>query len=137
MEEPMLYIVRLTNGNCVILLAPDEQSARCAAKEMDDEIASIRAIESFRVQLCPTEDGTLEILHWDDSVLDCILKSEYPLLHHAYREANARPFEKPDADQPAILRLNAEFERNTEIMRQAVRLERQRFGPRADGAHGH
>jgi hypothetical protein len=134
----MLYIVRLTNGNCVILLATDEVSARSVAKQMNDEcegIASIRPLENFRLQLCPTEDGTLEVLHWDESVLDCILENEYPLLHHAYREANACAFEKPDADEPAILRLNAEFERNTEIMRQALRLERKRFSPKADGAH--
>jgi hypothetical protein len=130
----MLYVVRLTNGNCVILLAPDEGRARSAVNGMKEEIASIRTLEAFRVQLSPTEDGNLEILDWDDSVLNCILKSEYPLLYEAYHEANARPFEKPDADEPAILRLNAEFERNTEIMRQAVRLERKRFAPRADGA---
>jgi hypothetical protein len=134
----MLYIVRLTNGNCVILLAPDEPSARAAVKQMNgkgEDIASIRPLDHFRVQLCPTEDGTLEVLHWDDSVLDGILENEYPLLHQAYREANALSFEKPDADEPAILRLNAEFERNTEIMRDALRQERKRFSPKAGSAH--
>jgi hypothetical protein len=136
----MLYIVRLTNGNCAILLAPDELSARAAVKQMNEngraeDIASIRPLDDFRVQLCPTEDGTLEVLHWDDSVLDGILANEYPLLHQAYREANALSFEKPAADEPGILRLNAEFERNTEIMREALRQERKRFSPKADSAH--
>jgi hypothetical protein len=133
----MLYIVRLTKGNCVVLLAPDEPSARAAATQMnnDEKVASVRPLENFQVQLCPTEDGTLEVLQWDDSVLDAILEHEYPLLHDAYREANALSFEKPADDEPAILRLNTEFEHNTEVMRHALRQERKRFSPKADSAH--
>jgi hypothetical protein len=135
----MLYILRLTNGNSVILLAPDEQSARCSAKHMDffegAEIASVRPLDSFGIQLSPTEDGSLEILDWDESALDCILANEYPILKDAYRQANRQAFDAASPDEPVILRLNAHFERNTEILRQALRLERQRFTPKADGAH--
>jgi hypothetical protein len=134
----MLFIVRLTNGNCVILLAPDEQSARQSLKKIDyesAEIASVRVLDRFGVQLSPTADGSLEILNWDDCALDTILANEYPFLQKAFREANSRAFEQAGPDEPAILRLNAEFERNTEIMRRAIRMERERCAPKADGAH--
>jgi len=135
----MLYVLRLTNGNCIVLLASDEPSARSRAQQMDffeqAEVASVRQIENFAVQLSPTEDGSLEIVDWDEGALDSILVNEYPVLQEAYREANARPFAKAAPDQPVIVRLNAEFERNTEAMRDALRIERQRFMPKADGAH--
>jgi hypothetical protein len=135
----VLFILRLSNGSCVILLASDEQNARQSLKEIDNDegesIVSVRALNRFGIHLSPTEDGSLEILNWDDSALDSILENEYPILQKAFQEANSWPFEQPGPDEPSILRLNAEFERSTEIMRQALRVERERFGSRADGAH--
>lgn len=134
----MLFILRLTNGNCVILLAADEQNARQLLRKIDcgdGEIVSVRALDRFGVHLSPTEDGSLEILSWEDSALDSILQNEYPFLQRAFHEANSRAFEQAATDEPSILRLNAEFERNTEIIRRAVRVERERCGSKADGAH--
>jgi hypothetical protein len=135
----MLFILRLTNGNCVILLASDEQNAQQSLEQMGCEegvnVVSIRALDHFGVHLSPTEDGSLQILSWDDSALDSILEMEYPFLQRAFQEANSRSFGQADADEPSIVRLNAEFERNTEIMRRALRVERERFAPKADGAH--
>ncbi len=97
----MLFILRLTNGNCVILLASDEQNARESVKQMDydegENIVSVRALDRFGVHLSPTEEGSLEILNWDDSALDSILENEYPFLQRAFQEANSRCFEQAGA----------------------------------------
>lgn len=127
----MLFILRLTNGDCIVLLAPDEQTARSSASQLDilqgEDIVSVRRLDSFEVRLCPTEDGSLEVASWNDAALDSILANEYPILLGAYRRANAQPFARPNDKQPLLQHLRAEFERNTEIIRQALAREMRRF----------
>ena len=42
---PMLYILRLTNGDCVITLAADERSAHETAKKLSqDEAADVATV---------------------------------------------------------------------------------------------
>jgi len=131
----MLYILRMTSGDCVVVLASDEQNARKAAAELNpdagESVVSVRHLDSFRVQFSATEDGSLEVAQWDDGALDDILVNEYPLLYRAYCRANAAPFARtPESDEPILMHLKAEIERNTEIIRQGLRLEMQRFGQR-------
>lgn len=91
----------------------------------------MRHLDHFRIQLSPTEDGTLEVARWDDGALDDIPGNEYPLLYRAYCRANAAPFARTaESEEPILMHLKAEFERNTEIIRQDLRLELQRFGQR-------
>jgi hypothetical protein len=127
----MLYVLRLTNGDCFVTVAADEQSARQIAKlklDPSTEVVTVRPLAGFAVQLTPTEDGSLEVSHWDDATLDDILASEYPLLHQAYLRANAEPFlPSPNPDEPILLELKAAHEHNTEIIRQGLQLEQQRF----------
>jgi hypothetical protein len=128
----MLYILRLTNGSSVVVLSDDERSARQAALDLnlegDAEIASIRPLNQFAVQLSPTEDGSLEAEHWDSSTLDDILSREYPLMEEALRHANARPFVKPaGASGLSLAALKSWHEKNNEIIREAIRLERERL----------
>jgi hypothetical protein len=130
----MLYILRLTNGDCVIAMAADERSAREAAAKLSlDEaaqVATVRRLDAFGVQLYPTEDGSLEVGHWDDATLDGILAHEYPLLNQAYRRAIAEPFvETPSPQEPVLSLLRAAIERNTDIIRQGLRQELQRSIP--------
>jgi hypothetical protein len=127
----MLYVLRLTNGDCFVTLAADEQSARQIAKLKLDpfiEVVTVRPLVSFAVQLAPTEDGSLEISQWDDATLDNVLASEYPLLHEAYLRANAQPFlESFDSEEPLFSQLHAANDRNTEIIREGLRREREKF----------
>jgi hypothetical protein len=130
----MMFILRLTNGDCVVTMAADERSARETARRLnrseDDaaEVASVRRLDSFAVQFSPTEDGSLAVAHWYDATLDSILASEYPVLNEAYRRANAEPF-LPTANpqEPALSQLKTAHNQNTEIIREGLRLERQRF----------
>jgi hypothetical protein len=126
----MLYILRLADGSCLILLAADEKNARLAAKQLDnnagDAVVSVRALENFGVKVDPNEDGSLEISGWNGAALDSILANEYPLLYGAYRRANAEPFAQGKADVPVMRHLKAEFQRNTDLMREALALEKQR-----------
>ncbi len=127
----MLYILRLTSGDCVIALAPDERSARETATKLNPdeeaEVVSVRRLTSFAVQFSPTEEGSLAVAQWDDATLDGILAHEYPLLNEACRRANAEPFlPTPNPKEQALSQLKAAHERNTEIIRQGLRKERQR-----------
>jgi len=128
----MLFILRLTNGDCVITMAADEQGARAAATKLSandrTQVASVRPFGRLAVQFSPTEDGSLEVTRWDDATLDDILKSEYPLLNEAFRRANAEPFARAtDPEEPILSHLRAAHQRNTEIIRQGLQLERERF----------
>ena len=127
----MLYILRLSSGGCVISLAPDEQSARCAALELDPvngaEIVSVRPLDRFSFQVCPTDDGSFEVNRWDDAAAEDILAHEYPVLYEAYCRANAEPFAKARPEAQILMHLKAEFERNSEMLREGVRQERLRF----------
>ncbi len=134
----MLYILRLTNGDCVAAMAADERSARETAMKLrleeSAEVATVRRLDRFAVQFSPTEDGSLEVAHWDDAVLDGILASEYPLLYEAYRRANAEPlFQASNPEEPILSDLEVAYERNTGIIRQGLRLEQRRFSSAGAG----
>jgi hypothetical protein len=134
----MLYILRLTDGDCVVTLASDEQGAREAAQKLTyDEattVASVRPLDNFSVRFCPTEDGSLQAEEWSGCALDGILAAEYPLLYGAYCKANAIPFtQRAESDEPILMHLEAEFERNTEMIRSSLVLERQRFKTKSAG----
>jgi len=127
----MLYILRLTNGDCVVAMATDDYSARQIALKLPlDEaagVAMIRRLDRFAVQFSPTEDGSFEVSHWDDATLDGILANEYPLLNEACQRANAEPFlPARNPDESVVSQLQAAYERNTEIIRQGLRRELQR-----------
>ncbi len=128
----MLYLLRLTNGDCVIATAADERSARQAAMSLSldevAEVATVRPLSSLGIRFSPTEEGSLEVAHWDDATLDGILANEYPLLYQAYHRANAGPFMKAAVSgEPMLAEFHAAYERNTEIIREGLRRERQRF----------
>ncbi len=131
----MLYILRLANGDCVIAMAADERSALETTKRLSQDasadVVAVRPLDGFAVQFSPTEDGSLEVAHWDDATLDNILANEYPCLNEAYRRANAEAFLKASDSEEAILsHLQSEYDRNTEIIRGGLRLELERFGQR-------
>lgn len=127
----MMYIVRLTNGDCVVVLAADDSNARAIALKLslDEtvEVASVRPLDHFAVLFSPKEDGSLEAAHWDDATLESILANEYPLLSEAYRRANAEPLLPiSNSGEAAMPQLQAAYERNVDLIRQGVEREMQR-----------
>jgi hypothetical protein len=128
----MLYILRLSNGDCILATGDSDYSARESAAKLcgDDaaQIASLRPLEKLAIRLSPNEEGSLELAHWDDATLDGILASEYPLLNEAFRRANAVPFvQMPNPQEPVLTQLKAAYERNTDIIRQGLQQEQRRF----------
>jgi hypothetical protein len=134
-ELPMLYILRLTNGDCVVAMAADERSARRIAmrittRDEAPEVATVRGLDTFGVRFSPTEEGSLEATHWDDATLDGILATEYPLLNEACQRANAEPFlPAANLSEPVLSQLKDAYERNTDIIRHGLQQELQRCTP--------
>jgi hypothetical protein len=128
----MLYILRFTNGDCVVAMAADETTARQAARDLlvdqSAEVVTARRLRKFAVRLTPTDDGSLELAQWEDATLDDILAAEYPQLEQAYRRANAQPLVKTsDSKGPGLSQLKAAYDRNREIIREGLELERNKF----------
>jgi len=132
----MLYVLRLTSGDCIVAAAADERSARDLAASLGldqgETIASVRPLSNFAVRLSPTDSASLEVNSWDDSTLDDILVNEYPLLNQAFRLANSVRFiPLPDSTRPQIEQLKEAHENNTEIIREALRQELDRLKSQA------
>ena len=130
----MLYIVRLTDGSCAVVIAADECGARQSATKLirnaESEVATVRPLDHFALQCFPTEDGSLEVTNWDSTTLENILANEYPRLKEACQRANAEPLlPARDAAQPVLWQLQAEFERNSEIIRRGLQQELERSKP--------
>jgi hypothetical protein len=128
----MLYLLRLSNGDCVLALAADEHGARQAALQLNSDsnstIVSLRPLDDLAVQFSPTEDGSLDVTRWSDATLDGILSKEYPFLEQAFRRANAQAFQRPTSSRPASLDdLKAWHEQNTQIIREGLQIERNKF----------
>ena len=124
----MLYIVRMTSGDCVVVMAEDERGAGQIALQLrmdqNAEVAAIRQLDRFAVQLSPREDGSFEISHWDGETFAGILANEYPLLNEAYKRANAQPLmPERSPETSALSQLGAGYEKNNEIIRDGVRRE--------------
>jgi hypothetical protein len=131
-ELPMLYILRMTNGDCAITMAADESGASAVARKLmleePIEIATVRPLNSFGVRFSPAEDGSFQAVHWDDATLDGILANEYPLLNEAYGRANAEPLlPTPRRDESLLCQIRTAYARNIDIIREGVRLELQRY----------
>jgi hypothetical protein len=131
----MIYILRLTNGDCVVAMAADERGAHQVAMRittLDEapEVATIRRLDTLGIRFSPTEDGSLQVAHWEDATLDNILANEYPLLNEACRRANAEPFlPAANLSEPVLPQLEDAYERNTNIIRDGLQQELQRCAP--------
>src|SRR5260370_7067633 len=77
-----LCVLRLRNGNCVVVAAGDDAAARRRAKDLgaDVEIATARELESFAAQFLLTDDGELKSLLLDEQTLADLFAHEYPIL---------------------------------------------------------
>jgi hypothetical protein len=127
----MLYVLRLSGGDCVVTAAEDAISARGMASslglESGETVVSVRPLDAFAVRLSPNLDGSLDVSSWDVSTINNLLAHEYPLLNAALREANSVRFmPPPEADRPVLDQLKEAYEQNSEIIRRGLQLELQR-----------
>lgn len=128
----MLYVLRFGKGDCAVVSACDEQSARELAHQLGmedhDTPVSVRELGSFAVRFSPNEEGSLEIRCWNDSTLDDILVHEYPILRDAFRAANAVSFmPAAEAGQAFAAELKRAYEQNVGIIRKGLLQEKHRF----------
>jgi len=77
-----LFVLRLRNGNCVVVAAGDDAAARQRAKGLkaDVEIATVRELESFAAQFLLTDGGELKSILLDEQTLADLRAHEYPIL---------------------------------------------------------
>jgi hypothetical protein len=86
-----LFVLRLRNGNCVVVAAGDDAGARRRAKDLraDVEIATVRELESFAAQFLLTDDGELKSILLDEQTLADLPAHEYPILNSARTQSYA------------------------------------------------
>jgi hypothetical protein len=128
----MLYVLRLSTGDCILVEAPDQSIARDFALgyrlEEGESVVSVRPLPRFAARFSPNDSASLDVNSWDDATLDDILAHEYPLLNEAYRQANSTPLmEAASVNRDTLNQLKDAHEKNLEIIRRGLRLELQRF----------
>jgi hypothetical protein len=131
-----VYILRLRDGNCIVVDAPSEEQAAETAKSLAaSEVATVRRLESFVAQFSLTDEGGLDATILDKKTIADLYQHEYPLLHAAhaqsYQDFGAS---ETDSNTDAVLynsaaRLHAKKwdKRSEEIIHYAVEQERLRF----------
>ena len=82
-----LFVLRLRNGNCVVVAAGDDAAARQRAKDLraDVEIATVRELDSFAAQFLLTDGGELKSILLDEQTR----AHEYPILNSARTQSYA------------------------------------------------
>ena len=97
-----LFVLRLRDGNCVVVAGEDEEAARQRAKDLrtDVEIATVRELESFAAQFLLTDDGELKSILLDEQTLADLRAHEYPILNSARTQSYA-DFNSSETDSKA------------------------------------
>src|SRR5215831_15960599 len=127
----MLYVLRLSTGDCIIVEAPDQNIARDLAAssglEEGESVVSVRALPRFAARFSPNDSASLDVGSWDDATLDDILAHEYPLLNQAFRQANSVGLMEAARVSPEVLnQLKEAQEKNLQIIRKGLRMELER-----------
>lgn len=80
-----LYVLRLRDGNCIIVDAPSEEKAAARALSLAaSEVASVRELKSFVAQFSLTDEGELTASILDRKTVAELHQNEYPLLGAAH-----------------------------------------------------
>lgn len=131
-----VYVLRLQDGNCVVVDAANEEQARKSAKPLIScEVVSTRQLKSFVAQFALTDDGDLASTLVEKGTVADLHQHEYPMLRaahaHSYAEFGAS---FTDSKAEAVLfNVNASHhaqgwdKRDKETVRFAVEQERLRF----------
>jgi hypothetical protein len=131
-----IYVLRLRDGNCIVVSADTEERARQGAKTLaGDEIVSARRMDSFAVQFTLTDEGDLQGLLLDKPTVSELYQHEYPMLGAARAQSYAE-FGSSDTDDAShevlfdstASRHSKAWDRHDkEIVSFAVEQERMRF----------
>ena len=136
-EHMTLFVLRLRNGNCVVVAAGDDAAARQRAKDLraDVEISTVRELESFAAQFLLTDDGELKSILLDEQTLADVGAHEYPILNSARTQSYA-DFNSSETDSKAehVLydalaqkHIDAWDDRDKRLVSYAVQQERDRL----------
>src|SRR5260370_41283160 len=83
-----IYVLRLRDGNCIVVDAPDEEQATQGVSSLTtSEVATIRRLESFSAQFSLTDEGELTAIILDKKTAADLYQHEYPLLRAAHAQA--------------------------------------------------
>lgn len=83
-----LYVLRLRDGNCIVVDAPSEEKARERAKPLAaSEIATARKLESFVAQFSLTDEGELTAILLEKNTVAELHEHEYPMLNAAHAQS--------------------------------------------------
>jgi hypothetical protein len=131
-----LYVLRLRDGNCIILDALNEDGARERAKPLAaSEVVTARKLDSFVAQFALTDEGELTATLLDKNTVSELHQHEYPML----KAANAQSYMDFDASETdsktyavlfntdASLHAKQWDNRDKKILHYAVEQERLRF----------
>jgi hypothetical protein len=131
-----LYVLRLRDGNCIVVDAPNEAKARERARPLAaSEVATARKLESFVAQFALTDQGELAATLLDKNTISDLHEHEYPLLHAAHAQSYV-DFDESETDSrtdPVLYDSKASVhasewdKRDKDIVQFAVQQERLRF----------
>ncbi len=132
-----LFILRMTNGNCVVAAAANESAARSRACDLVDEheIASIRVLACFAAQFTLSDEGELKSILLDPGTVSDLHQHEYPMLHAARRQSyeDFGPLPAASGSQPVMYSTDVREDRrewdrrDTDLISYAVQQERERL----------
>jgi hypothetical protein len=131
-----LYVLRLCDGNCIVVDAETEEKARSRVNALaGSEIATARKLDSFVARFSLTDEGELTSTLIDQATISDLHEHEYPLLNsahaHSYTEfGESETDSKTDAvlfNHEASVHAQEWDKRDKRMVRYAVEQERQRF----------
>lgn len=131
-----LFILRLRDGNCIVVDAPSEEKARERARPLAaSEVATARRLDSFVAQFTLNDRGELTATLLDKGTLSDLHQHEYPLLQAAHRQSymdfgDSETDSKSDPvlyDSEASIHAKGWDKRDRDIVQFAVQQERLRF----------
>src|ERR1051326_1142927 len=131
-----LFVLRLRDGNCIVVDAPNEEKARDRARPLAaSEVATARKLDSFVAQFALNDDGQLTATVLDKNTISDLHQHEYPLLHAAHAQSYI-DFDDSETDSKtnpvlydsqASVHARAWDKREKDIVQFAVQQERLRF----------
>ena len=130
------YVLRLRDGNCIVVDAPNEEQARVNARSLTaSQVVTAREMRAFVVQFALNDEGEFSAMLLDQKTIADLYEHEYPMLGAANAQSYA-DFGASEGDsksEPVLF--NAAARRHTrgwdardkKIVRYAVQQERSRF----------
>jgi len=131
-----IYVLRLRDGNCLVVNALNEDHARKNVQPLAaSEVVTVRKLDAFVAQFVLGDSGELTATLLDKETIADLHQHEYPML----KAANAQSYDdfgvsETDSETeavrfspPARRHAQAWDERDEQIVRYAVEQERSRF----------